>query len=271
MKYNMTKSKTWTDEQLIMVVKNSYSIASILLQLGLKPTGGNYKTIENAFKRLQLNTSHFTGKGHLKGKTHNWGRSKHLDDILSGVTDYSSSFKLKNRLLKEGLLSYKCYNEECNISSWRGKKLALQLDHINGVNSDHRLENLRLLCPNCHSQTDTFAGKNKKKSVETEGLESPVAISTTSIERVTSAPTQQNQCNKCQKPINKNSSRCSKCKTNEKIIWPSKEELEKLVWSISCSQLSKKLGVSDKAIEKRCKKLGISKPPRGYWAKLLHQ
>jgi len=273
MKYNMPKSRTWTDDQLIFAVKSSYSIANVLLQLGLKPTGGNYKTIENAIKRLQLNISHFTGKGHLKGKTHNWGRSKHLDDILSGVTDYSSSFKLKNRLLKEGLLSYKCYNEDCNISSWRGKKLALQLDHINGVNTDHRLENLRLLCPNCHSQTDTFAGKNKKKSVVAEGLDPLVSISTTTLETATSAilTQPQNQCNKCQNPIHKQSFRCSKCKNDEKIIWPAKEELEKLVWSISCFQLSKQLGVSDKAIEKRCKKLGISKPPRGYWAKLLHK
>jgi hypothetical protein len=65
---------------------------------------------------------------------------------------------------------------------------------------------------------------------------------------------------------------CRKCTSTgrEKIKWPSAEELQRLVWELSTVQLSKQLGVSDKAIEKRCKKLGVSKPPRGYWAKLEH-
>lgn len=267
MEYTMPKSKTWTDDQLIFAVKSSYSIASVLLQLGLKATGGNYKTIQNAVKRLQLNTSHWTGKGHLRGKTHNWAPMRDFEDILVEDSNYVSTFNLKHRLIRANLLSYEC--SVCHISSWQGKELALQLDHINGVNNDHRLENLRLLCPNCHSQTDTFAGKNKKKMVGPEGLEPPVAISAAALEAAVSAipPRPQNQCNKCQRPIQKRSNRCTYCKTDEKIVWPSKEELEKLVWSTSCSKLSQQLGVSDKAIEKRCKKLGISKPPRGYWAK----
>ena len=158
----MPKSKTWTDDQLIFAVKSSYSIASVLLQLGLKATGGNYKTIQNAVKRLQLNTSHWTGQGHLRGKTHNWSPSIPLSNVLTEESTYTSTFRLKNRLLKDHLLVYEC--SICHISSWQGKELALQLDHINGVNNDHRLENLRLLCPNCHSQTDTFAGKNKRKN-----------------------------------------------------------------------------------------------------------
>jgi len=157
----MPKSRTWTDNQLIVAVKSSFSIASVLSQLSLKPTGGNYKTIENAVKRLQLNISHWTGKGHLRGKTHNWSHSIPLSNVLTEESSYTSTFRLKNRLLKDNLLVYEC--SMCCISSWQGKKLALQLDHINGVNNDHRLENLRLLCPNCHSQTETFAGKNKKK------------------------------------------------------------------------------------------------------------
>jgi hypothetical protein len=267
MEYGMAKTRTWTNEQLIFAVKSSYSIASVLSQLGLKITGSNYRTIKIAVKRLSLDISHWTGQGHLRGKTHNWAPSKALEDILVKSSDYTSTFNLKHRLIKANLLLYEC--SICRISSWQSKKLALQLDHINGVNDDHRLENLRLLCPNCHSQTDTFAGKNKNKMVGPEGLEPPVAISAAALEAAVSAipPRPHNRCNKCQKPINRRSSRCSDCKTDEKISWPSKDELEKLVWSIPCSQLSKELGVSDKAIEKRCKKLGISKPPRGYWAK----
>ena len=66
---------------------------------------------------------------------------------------------MKARLIKEGYIEYKC--AICGIKDWLGQPLSLQLDHINGINDDHRLENLRLLCPNCHSQTDTYAGKNK--------------------------------------------------------------------------------------------------------------
>ena len=65
------------------------------------------------------------------------------------------------RLISEGRLEYKC--EKCGISEWLGEPLSLHLDHKNGVNNDHRIENLRFLCPNCHSQTDTYAGKNKSK------------------------------------------------------------------------------------------------------------
>ena len=266
LEYIMVRSKNWTDDQMIQAVKSSYSIANVLSSLGLKIAGSNYRTVHRAVKRLQLDTSHWTGQGHLRGKTHNWSPSRDFQDILVKDSDYVSTFKLKHRLIKAKLLSYEC--TICHISSWQNQELALQLDHINGINNDHRLENLRLLCPNCHSQTDTFAGKNKKKLVGPEGLEPPIAISAAALEAAVYAipPRPQNKCNKCERTINKRSFRCSVCK-DEKITWPSKEELEKLVWSISCSQLSKKLGVSDKAIEKRCKKLGISKPPRGYWAK----
>jgi 5-methylcytosine-specific restriction endonuclease McrA len=67
---------------------------------------------------------------------------------------------VKRRLLQEGLLRDECY--ECGITHWFGEKLSLHLDHINGINDDNQLENLRMLCPNCHSQTETFSGRNVK-------------------------------------------------------------------------------------------------------------
>lgn len=70
---------------------------------------------------------------------------------------------VRKRLLEEGILRHECY--ECGITHWFGKALTLQLDHINGINDDNRIENLRMLCPNCHSQTDTFSGKNRRKRV----------------------------------------------------------------------------------------------------------
>lgn len=77
-------------------------------------------------------------------------------------SSYTNMARLKIRLLREGLLASKCYEEDCGLTEWKGKPLSLQLDHVNGDKLDHRIENLRLLCPNCHSQTDTFAGKNRR-------------------------------------------------------------------------------------------------------------
>ena len=86
-----------------------------------------------------------------------------LSEILVENSTYTNIARLKVRLLREGLLAAKCYGEDCGLTEWKGKPISLQLDHINGDKLDHRIENLRLLCPNCHSQTDSFAGKNKRK------------------------------------------------------------------------------------------------------------
>ena len=69
---------------------------------------------------------------------------------------------IKNHLLRAGIIINRC--DWCGLSEWRGRPLSIQIDHVNGIRDDHRLENLRMLCPNCHSQTDTFAGKNIKSN-----------------------------------------------------------------------------------------------------------
>lgn len=96
-----------------------------------------------------------------------FNKSKRFDDEDVFVENSTyARHNLKNRIIKQKLLEYKC--SECgNEGSHNGKLLVLQLDHINGINNDHRLENLRFMCPNCHSQQDTYAAKNivKKKSI----------------------------------------------------------------------------------------------------------
>jgi hypothetical protein len=76
------------------------------------------------------------------------------------IAESKSRFSVKRRLLEAGILKNQC--EECGLTSWRGKFLSIQLDHRNGVKHDHRIDNLRMLCPNCHSQTATFSARNKK-------------------------------------------------------------------------------------------------------------
>jgi len=85
-----------------------------------------------------------------------------LEDILAGKYPNYYRCNLKSRMLKEGLLENIC--DECGVGpTWNGKPIVIELDHINGINDDHRKENLRMLCPNCHSQTKTFKGRNKNK------------------------------------------------------------------------------------------------------------
>lgn len=149
-------------EKVKLLVPLSFSYGNILKELGMKPTGSHYIGLKRLCQRLNLDVGHFTGRGHLRGKTHNWGVRRELEDILVEKSTYSNSTTLKSRLVKTGLLAPFC--AACGLGiCWKGKALVLQLDHVNGIKDDNRLKNLRLLCPNCHSQTETYCGKNIEK------------------------------------------------------------------------------------------------------------
>jgi hypothetical protein len=81
-----------------------------------------------------------------------------IDQLIVGRRNRTH---LKGRLIRAGILENRC--EECGLSEWRGRRLSVHIDHINGVKNDNRLENLRMLCPNCHSQTETYSGKNMRR------------------------------------------------------------------------------------------------------------
>ena len=155
-----SKRKNCSLEHLKDAVKKSASKAGVLKELGLKVAGGNYKTIDGLIKKYSLDTSHWTGQGHLKGKANKWAKIKFKVEELLTDNNTFQTFKLKQRLLKDGVIENKCY--ECGLTSWNNKSLNMHLDHINGKSDDHRLENLRMLCPNCHSQTETYCARNKK-------------------------------------------------------------------------------------------------------------
>jgi hypothetical protein len=151
--------KEFDVDKMIKVVSESTTFSEVCRAFGIKAGGGNFRTIKKRIKELDLDVSHFEGKS-FTGKRRLTGgvKQKKLDDVMVENSQYSRR-SLKNRLIKDGILDYKCV--ECgNEGFWNGEKLTLQLDHINGVNNDNRLENLRILCPNCHSQTKNYAGKN---------------------------------------------------------------------------------------------------------------
>ena len=153
----MKRKTTWSDDQLISEVKNNHSISGVIKSLGLKPSGSNYRLIKERISKLNLDTSHFTNK---RSTINNTKRNK-LDDILVENSSYTNTNSLKKRLLSEGFKEYKC--ENCNRSEWEGYPIPLELHHINGIHSDLRVENLKLLCPNCHALTENYRGKGIKK------------------------------------------------------------------------------------------------------------
>ena len=144
-----------SDEQFREIIANSYSYSDCLRALGLGTNGGSSTDVlKRRIQELECSTEHFN-----KGKSSGAYTHYAMSEILVKDSNYVAISRLKKRLVDEGYLEYKCAC--CGISEWMGKPISLQLDHINGNNRDHRIENLRFLCPNCHSQTDTYAGKNK--------------------------------------------------------------------------------------------------------------
>jgi hypothetical protein len=152
----MSKRK-WTDEQFVEVVANNKSIAGVIKDLGLIPAGGNYATVKNKIKELNLDTSHFTGQGWNVGLKFKPKEARPLSEILVEDSNYQS-YKLLKRLVKEGLKECMC--ERCKNTTWEGNPIPLELHHINGIHSDNRISNLQILCPNCHALTDNYKGKN---------------------------------------------------------------------------------------------------------------
>lgn len=217
-------------KKLSDVVKSSISQKEVLRKLGFLPAGQNHKSLINVMKTMNIDYSHFTSQPRKRKSTTKRYRT---EEILCKDSPWTSSYSVKNRILKENLLPYAC--NKCGINEWQGSKITLQLDHINGVSDDNRISNLRLLCPNCHSQTSTWCGRNiKNKKYE------------------------KTPCIECGAELRRESTRCSDCSRKridrpKKIEWPDLRDLINMVKLDGYSGTGRKLNVSDNAVKKHIK------------------
>jgi hypothetical protein len=144
-----------SDQELLLAARASFSMREVMERLGYSISGQTAKMLS---KRLEeLGVSPPSGGSHKRKK-------QDLSKILVENSTYSSSNSLKRRLISNNLIEYKCHNQNCDVvDTWNGKPIQLQLEHKNGNPKDNRLENLELLCPNCHTQTPTWGRKDRAR------------------------------------------------------------------------------------------------------------
>ena len=154
------KSKYITDEQWIEAISTSLSYSEALRKLGLRDSGANFTLIHKHIDRLNIDTSHMTGKRWNQGERFKpFNKEIPFDEMFSKNT-YHNTGALKRRLFREGLKEKRC--ECCGLNEWQGREIPLELHHIDGDKTNNSVENLQILCPNCHALTDNYRGKNIK-------------------------------------------------------------------------------------------------------------
>lgn len=223
---------------LVTIVAQSTTLSAVLRHFGLMTEGAYHDILKTRLKREGIDISHISlGAGHNKGKP---GKRQAMskEDALKLIfveNSPKSRIMAKSYIRRYNLIPYSC---ECgNEGEWRGKKLSLQLDHVNGVPNDHQLENMRWICPNCHSQTETFAGRANR-------VERPPR------------PSEVDPLGYRKRPNPK----------LRRFIRPSRDTLSSLVWSKPLEAIAEECGASSgNTIKKWCRQMGIERPPMGYW------
>lgn len=208
-------------EILEKIIKESRTHSETLKKLGLRAAGGNFKTLKKNIEKYELDITHFDSANVRKEKLEYYRTlfiKKNLSECLIENSTYSRGH-LKKRLYSEGLKEKKC--ELCGQDEiWNGGKMSLILDHINGIWNDNRIENLRIVCPNCNATLDTHCGKQKGKYKRDE----------------------------YRKKINEN--KIQHYLSKRKVERPEYQVLIKEIDEIGYSATGRKYGVSDNAIRK---------------------
>lgn len=227
---------SYTQEELELAVKESFNYSQVLRKLKLSITGASHRSIKRKIQKLNLDISHFCRKKSFP----DWRKKSFVDILINNqsATNRVQGSVLRKRLIESGV-EYSCLICK-NNGEWLGKPILLEVDHIDGDWKNNSVENLRFLCPNCHSQTPNFIKKKTNKY-----------CSCGNIIKTRQAKT------------------CPKCfgKQNRKVNRPTKEELQDLLWKMPTTHIAQKYNVSDNAVGKWCKIYDIDKPPRGYWSK----
>jgi hypothetical protein len=150
----------YTKDNLSELVKNSNNITDILIKLDMRAAGGNYRTIKNYIDKYSIDTSHFIKSIDILNNHQNANKLKYEDLFVKDCIHKRGT--VKRYIFKHNIIQNVCVlcGQDDN---WNGKKMSLILDHKNGVYNDNRLENLRIVCPNCNATLDTHCGKNKVK------------------------------------------------------------------------------------------------------------
>ena len=156
-------------EDVARIVRMSKSYAGVLREFGIRPTGGNYRILKRFISDHNINVSHFTGQGWNVGLGFKPNKMISDGEVFVKDSKYRCSWRLRERYKK---LMNKNSCDNCGLSVWMGDAIPLEIHHINGNNTDNRLQNLQLLCPNCHARTDNYRGRahlsalSEKRDVE---------------------------------------------------------------------------------------------------------
>jgi len=217
-----------TKESLEPIIKNCKTWAEVCSNLNLSPCSGSQAHIKKCAIRFEINFEHFTTNRTSWNKGMSFEK-KSLDTYLKNES-FITSHNLKNRLILDGIKKSEC--EICKLSMWQEKPIVLELDHINSDHFDNRLENLQILCPNCHSMLTRERRRQRKK------IKSKTEIK---------------NCKKLKKSLGRGQPRPN----TRKVLRPSKEELENMIREMPMVRIAEKYSVTDNAIRKWCKYLQI--------------